>query len=356
MTVVEGGRRARRGFAYQDHVTLLDCLELGTLFAMVSFEDAEDIVCVSMDGTSVFYRQVKTIEGGGRQSASTITSPDKKGKIETSILGKLFTAKPETTRVERFTLVVNEKPQPNLKGFLCERETRPTPSEEDKTVVIDKLDGLALPKGCTIGKRVDGFEVIVEGRGLEEVRGKLLRKLNARVHDRFGLYPFFSDLEEILDRLLAEVARDALAVVPKAWTAADFVALLDRIITQVTGRREDGAEEPLPALSKKLEAAGLPEAEIRAQHDAWFRYRREQRSAIGAKRDELANLNDEVHAVTVEVNAQRRAGMIADGPAAYAATIAAMGELSAQLGTSRITTLQALTDVTARCQNRYRDE
>ncbi|MFO6453395.1 MULTISPECIES: dsDNA nuclease domain-containing protein [unclassified Aeromicrobium] len=355
MTVVEGGRRARRGFAYQDAVTLLDCLELGTLYSKVSFEDAEDIVCVSLAGDCVIYRQVKTIEGGGRHSAATITSPDKKAKIETSILGKLFTAKPESPLTERFTLLVNEEPQPNLKAFCCDRESTPTPSADEKAVIVEKLDGLTLPNGCTIEQRVDAFEVIVEGRSIEDVEGKLIGKLNAGFLERFGVQ-FYSDLQEVLDRLLAEVARDARALEPKEWTAADFAALVERIITQVTGRRADGAAEPLPALSRKLEAAGLSEPEIQAQNDAWLRYRREQRSAVGMKLAELNDLSDEVHAVTVEINAQRRAGAIADGAAAYAATMEAMRELSTRLGTSRAKTLQALCDVTARCQNRYRDE
>jgi hypothetical protein len=56
----DGGRRSRRGFAYQDVVTLLDCLDmLDGQWTSVSWEDLEDILCYR-DGAPN-YRQVKTI-------------------------------------------------------------------------------------------------------------------------------------------------------------------------------------------------------------------------------------------------------------------------------------------------------
>lgn len=362
VTLVEGGRRARRGFTYQDLVTLLDCLELGTLYSKVCFEDVEDIVCFGIAGDRVSYRQVKTIEGGGRQSTATVTRPDKSTKpgqpkrLETSILGKLFNAKPDIGLIERFTLVLNEEPLPGLQGFCCDRTTEPTPTAENKTELIDKLDKLALRDGCTIEKCVDALEVIVEGRTIEEVQNKLVDKLHARVLGHLGIEPFHADLKEILERLLAVVARDARAVESKAWTANEFNKLLEGIITQATGRRADGGEVPLPALAHKLSAAGLTEPEIDAQNQSWLRYRQEHRSAVGTKLQELDKVSDEVHAVTVQINARRRAGGIGDGPEAYAATIEAMGTLSARLGTTPTLTLQTLSDVTSRCQNRYRDE
>lgn len=362
ITVVEGGRRARRGFTYQDLVTLLDCLELGNLYSKVSFEDVEDIVCFGIAGDCVIYRQVKTIEGGGRQSTATVTRPDKPNKdgqpkrVETSILGKLFGAKPDIGLTERFTLVLNEEPLPGLQGFCCNRTTAPSPTAEHKAEIIAKLGKLALREGCTIEQYVDAFEVMVEGRTIEHVEQTLLAKLHARVLAHHGLEPFYADLEEILERLLAVVARDARAVESKAWTADQFSKLLERIITQTTGRRADGAEVPLPALAQKLSAAGLTEPEIDAQNRSWLRYRQEYRSAVGMKLQELDKLSDEVHAVTVQINARRRAGAIADGPEAYAATIEAMGDLSARLETSQTLTFQTLSDVTSRCQNRYRDE
>ena len=362
VTVVEGGRRARRGFTYQDLVTLLDCLELGTLYSRVCFEDVEDIVCYGIAGDCVIYRQVKTMEGGGRQSTSSVTRPDKpktsggSKRVETSILGKLFAAKPDIGLAERFTLVLNEEPLPGLQGFCCDRTTEPTPTADNKTEIIDKLDTLALRDGCTIGDFVDALGVIVEGRTIQDVQRKLVDKLHARVVSHLGIEPFHADLKEILERLLAVVARDARAIESKEWTAAAFNQLLERVITQATGRRADGGEVPLPALAHKLSAAGLTEPEINAQNQKWLGYRREYRSAVGTRLQEFDRLSDEVHAVTVQINARRRAGEIADGPAAYAETIKALDVLTGRLGTSPALTLQTLSDVTSRCQNRYRDE
>lgn len=362
MPVVEGGRRARRGFTYQDLVTLLDCLELGTLYSEVCFEDVEDIVCYGIAGDCVIYRQVKTMEGGGRQSTASVTRPDKPKKpggpkrVETSILGKLFTAKPDIGLAERFTLVLNEEPLPGLQGFCCDRTTEPTPTADNKTEIIDKLDMLDLRDWCTIDHCVAALGVIVEGRTIQDVQRKLVDKLHARAVSHLGVEPFHADLKEILERLLAVVARDARAVESKAWTADEFKKLLGRIITQATGRRADGGQVPLPALAHKLSAAGLTEPEIDAQDQSWLRYRQEYRSAVGTKLHELDKLSDEVHAVTVQINARRRAGGIEDGPAAYAETVKAMDVLAGRLGTSPALTLQTLSDVTSRCQNRYRDE
>ncbi|WP_157901972.1 dsDNA nuclease domain-containing protein, partial [Streptomyces kanasensis] len=106
----DGGRRSRRGFLYQDAVTLLDCLDmLDGHWTAVSWEDLEDILCHR--GTEPVYRQVKTIEGAGkRHSVADVCRPDPTKKLEnrtpeTSYLGKLFLGKslPEGTR---FTLIV----------------------------------------------------------------------------------------------------------------------------------------------------------------------------------------------------------------------------------------------------------
>ena len=90
--------------------------------------------------------------------------------------------------------------------------------------------------------------------------------------------------------------------------------------------------------------------------DRWLRFRRECRSAVGTKLQELDKLSDEVHAATVQIKARPRAGEIADGPAAHAETIKAMDVLAGRLGASQALTLRTLSDVTSRCQNRSRDE
>lgn len=355
MDLEDGGRRSRRGFAYQDAVTLLDCLELGSLFSEVRFEDADDIVCTGINDDFVVYRQVKTIEGGGRHSLASVSAPERAQRIETSILGRLFTGKPKDVREERFGLVLNVEPQNDLKGFYCDRYSRPSPTHDQRAAVCERLSELALPAGCSIAQRVDALEVIVESRTIEEVERLIVSKLKAPIAAHLGGQPLLQEVEDVLAQLSTEISRDAHAVAPKAWTTSSFAELLDRIVTQVTGRRTDGRMEPLPRLAKKLRVALLPAEEIQEHSDGLLRYRREQRASVGEGRKRFDTLNDEVFAATTKISARRRAGLLQDGPDAYSATLDSVSAVAIIVGVPQALALQALSDVTARCQHRYSD-
>ena len=352
----DGGRRSRRGYAYQDAVTLLDCLDMHNgLFDEVGFEELDDITCTSNNNTT--YRQVKTKEDGARHSISTICSPEIKKYPETSILGRLFSNKP-VTQGSRFCLVLNETPTRDLAAFRIERgASRGQISNRYCDDIAKRLKELPLPDGLTIWWYIDRFEVFVESRTIEDVERALLSRLAEPVAKLLGMKPLFSELDDVLIRLSTLVARDARSFRPRRWTASFFAERLQEAVTRVTGRRPDGSVEPLQPLADKLRPASIPPDEAQAQVEAMLGYRRRYRSAVGQEREMLDAISDNVFAVCAHISAQRRSGAIADGPPAYSATINAINNLQfPNLGyISFSEKLAALSDVTARCRNRYSD-
>lgn len=352
----DGARRSRRGYAYQDAVTLLDCLDMHNgHYEEVSFEDLDDIVCRGHDFTK--YRQVKTKEDAVQHSIATICKPKLKNKPETSILGRLFSSKP-ISESTGFCLLLNETPHSNLATFRVRRgRSRGKVAEESCREIIGRLDGLILPHGITVSWCVDRFEILIESRTIDEIEDRLWRRLIGPVTKILHMQPIPSELEDILVILGRRLTRDARAFTPQAWTATDFDLMLKEAVAKCTGINVDGTRIPLPTLATKLAPTKISEPEIQAQSAAMLDYRRRYRSAIGEERSIFKNINDHIFFACVEVSARRRAGFIPDGPVAYAETIHAIKHLNIPgVSVSLPDKLAALTDVTARCQHRYSDD
>jgi hypothetical protein len=353
----DAGRRSRRGFAYQDAVTLLDCLDMHDgLYDSVGFEDLDDIVCCSAGHTT--FRQVKTQEDGNRVSIATVCRPEVKGRVETSVLGRLFSGKPLSHNT-RFCLVLNETPQADLGAFKIERgDCRDAVSVEHCQALITRLEKLPVPGGVPISWYVDRFEVLVEARTIDQVEDAILRRLAKPIADLLAQPPLHEELEDVLIRLSTLLARDARSIRARTWDAASFAAGLDRLITAATGRRRDGTEAPLEDLVSKLGKAGVPPPEAEEHARAAREFRLRYRSAVGGERQAIEGLYDHVFAICAEISARRRAGEIAPGPAAYAATVNAVCDrpLVPERIVSQPERLAVLSEVTSRCQNRYTDD
>ena len=352
----DGGRRSRRGYAYQDAVTLLDCLDMHDgQFIEVGFEEVDDIVCRARD--NVIYRQVKTKEDAIQHSIASVCRPKKKDCPDTSILGRLFSSKPILDST-RFCLLLNETPAQDLAAFTARRgDRRGRTPEKHCDDICGRLDGLTLPGGTTISWCVDHFEVLVESRTIEEIEDRIWRRLVEPVTKILHMQPLPSELEDILIRLGRQLARDARAIIPKSWSAEDFDDLLQVAVARSTGNYLDGSALPLPTLASKLAPTKISEPEVHAQSAAMLDYRRRSRSAVGEERSLFKAINDHVFFACVEVSARRRAGLIPDGPAAYAETIQVIKRMDMSGAAIPMPDrLAALADVTARCQNRYSDD
>ena len=284
--------------------------------------------------------------------------PEFKNRVETSILGRLFSGKPLTDNT-RFCLLLNETPIADLDAFKIDRgDVRGVVPDEDCCGLAEKLRDLDTPDGLEISWFVDRFEVMVEARTIEQVEDLILHRLEQPVSASLGQAPLLREVEDVLIRLSSLVARDAMARQPRRCDASAFEAALADAVVAATGRRTDGTTAPLQSLKSKLGPAGLTPEETAAQSDALLVYRRRYRSAVGGERAQFDSLNDHVFAICSEVSASRRAGQIAPGPIAYAATMMAVCErpLVPAREVSQPDRLAALSDVTARCENRYTDD
>ncbi|WP_420082818.1 dsDNA nuclease domain-containing protein (plasmid) [Streptomyces sp. JL4002] len=359
----DGGRRSRRGFLYQDAVTLLDCLDmLDGRWTEVSWEDLEDILC--FQGTVPVYRQVKTVEGPGKShSIARVCQPDsaksrENRTAETSYLGKLFIGKP-LPEGTRFTLIVNETPAADLYAFACERgRTRDPVSAEVRQKVIDKLDGLSLPDERDVGWCVDRLDVLVEARTSDQVEDEARRRLTPMVRTYLGQEPLVAEVDEVLKRLISvHIGRKAAELRAVRHTVEDFRAVFEDAVQRVTGQRHDGGLERLMTLQEKLRPAGVLPEEADRQHEAMLAFRRHQRSSLGSERQRLADLSDKIYAICQVKAMQRRGGMIIAGEPAYRETVLAVCSLPEVLSNEvpLSQALAVLSDITARCQNRYED-
>lgn len=352
VSVVDGGRRSRRGFAYQDAVTLMECLRLGTLYTSVGFEAEDDIICTQDD--RIVYRQVKTRENAEAHSVARVCRPEVKGKVETSILGRLFSGKDEPLGEVTFCVVLNEPPSQTLWPFKHEGPCGTTTADEgSRQEVMNKLTALPLPDWApNIGFLVERLEVQVLPRTADDLEKDIVSRLEDPVAKQIGQKPLLDELAKIAELLLSKVAREARRSVARSWTADEFWSIFADVVTQATGETANGTL-PLVPLADKLDAAGLDHAEIERSFQELESLRRRVRSAIGTEKARYKELNREVFAICQRVAAHRRAGKVQPGPAAYSAVVDALDtNVDDTLGTSA-DRMATLTDVTYRCQNRY---
>lgn len=355
----DGGRRSRRGFAYQDAVTLLDCIDmLEGMWTAVSWEDLEDILCHQTDAP--VYRQVKTIEEAGkRHSVANVCAPEEKKKsAATSYLGKLFLGKPLPDGT-RFTFIVTEMPQQDLYQFAVERgQPRGTVSSDIRSDIVTRLDGVEVPDGRDVGWCVDRLEVLVEARTIDQVEEHALKRLVPLVEAYLDTEALYREVEDVMVWLISVyIARSAQELRPRRFTANDFGAALDDSVRRATGWRPDGSTEPLTPLKEKLRTAGLTDPETEAQHDAMLGYRRTYRSSIGTRRRQFDDLADKINAICTLMMARRRGGLIEPGSPAYIQTLLAVSDMP-EVTSGEFTLAEAhaiLSDITARCRNRYAD-
>lgn len=326
------------------------------MWTQVSWEDLEDIVCIN--GDAPVYRQVKTIEEAGkRHSVADVCRPDIVKKPESSYLGKLFLGKPLPAGT-RFTFIVNESPQADFHAFVTERgKPRGPVPPETRADIVRRLNGVVLPDERDVGWCVDRLEVLVEGRTIEQVEDRAIRRLGPIVGKSLGQPALTTEVEDVMVWLGVRIARDAMAPRPRVVPAADFHDMLQAAIAKVTGRRQDGSTAPLTKLADKLAAAGIPGVEAEVHQENAFKYRRTWRGSLGPAREQMDVFADEVYAVCSRVMAERRAGRIPAGSEAYLETLSRIENLPA-VSTGAVPLARAhavLADITARCQNRYAD-
>ncbi|MEV6595088.1 dsDNA nuclease domain-containing protein [Streptomyces acidicola] len=325
LTPADGGRRSRRGFAYQDAVTLLDCLDmLEGQWTAVSWEDLEDILC-HRDGAPV-YRQVKTIEEvGTRHSIANVCRPEEKKAADSSYLGKLFLGKPLPDGT-RFTFIVNETPQRDLYEFVAERDRPRGPVSADARVdIVQRLRGVQLPDGRDSGWCVDRVDVLVEARTIDQVEAEAMARLAPLVEACLGEKP-----PRCGPRRQRAQSNPA--------TARRFHRTVDETQAQAAGCRNTGARGGSPARCHPRLPSDLP-------RQCRYPAPRVRRSSRSDQRHLHAHDGE-----TTRRTSRRRLGGVLE-------TLVAVSELP-EVTSRQFTLAEAhavLSGITARCQNRYAD-
>ncbi|WP_217196713.1 hypothetical protein [Streptomyces buecherae] len=127
--------------------------------------------------------------------------------------------------------------------------------------------------------------MVVEARTIDQVEAEAMTRLAPLVEACLGEKPLYEEVEEVMIWLISRyIARSALELRPRTFTADDFGRALDDSVRRATGRRRDGSTELLMKLKFKLRAAEIPEPEAETQHDAMLAYRRTYRASVGTRR------------------------------------------------------------------------
>ncbi|GAB2767762.1 hypothetical protein GCM10027072_78580 [Streptomyces bullii] len=167
-----------------------------------------------------------------------------------------------------------------------------------------------------------------------------------------------AEVDEVLKRLISvHIGRKAAELRAVRHTVEDFRAVFEDAVQRVTGQRHDGGMERLITLQEKLRPAGILAEEADRQHEAMLAFRRHQRSSLGAEKQRLADLSDKIYAICQVTAMQRRGGLIEAGEPAYRETMQAVCRLPEVVANEVPLShaLAVLSDITARCQNRYED-
>ncbi len=316
-------------------------------------EGEEDVVCQAEDESSL--AQVKTVEDPTQLwTASLVCRPETPGRIDTSILGRLFTGKTLSDET-RFLLVTNERVGRDLRPLTSLDGGNRTGIEDD---VVTRLEGLALDgrdvRWCVERLMIEECENTADG-----LEAQVERRLAFVSAGRgFPLLP--NELSELLDKLLLHVQERSRDRQASPIKRDDLETLLDEWADRIQADTSSNMQSPDEALRPKLEAAGLDPEEIRRCEDMRIRFSRRRRAAVGRERTELDALVDEIAMACLGVKARRNAGDIEPGLGSVEAALASVTELHGQRGwdardISLATAYGALHDVTGRCQNRYVD-
>ncbi|MDQ3756328.1 MAG: DUF4297 domain-containing protein [Actinomycetota bacterium] len=355
----EGARRSRRGYWYQDLYALGRYLDLidGTWDA-VTVESDEDIVCKQAGPVAIVrYEQVKTVEDPDQLwSMSMVCSPEK-GHPERSILGKLFTGKPLPEGTQ-FSLVLNENVNATLRA-LVRSEDRDAEAVGEAAARASKALASVSPQGDrSIEWCVERLEVDVRERttdGLEDGLVRRIYELVARVH---GVHLLGEELDDVLGHLMDGLQADARGPTRRTVDRSEMDRRLADACARVQGTSPAPTSGDSSRLRDKLRAAGLDPDEIEHCVEMHLAHRMAVRTADPRRKKEIQQLVDEVFGECVRVALERREGHIADGPAAFRATLDRVVSHYDQYdckarGFALADLERAVHDITSRCRHRY---
>lgn len=351
----DSARRSRRGYHFQDLCALRACLAMidGAWDAVTS-DGEEDITCVSSASVVVEYAQVKTEEFPATPwSVARLCEPERAGDRSTSILGRLFSAKPLPDST-RFRLIGNVQLQPALRPLTM---SDPAARKTVETTIANRLGGLSLANGRSVSWCVERMWIEYVAGNADALEALVTKDLGfAAQRSGVGLIP--TEAEAVLEGILAFVQERARNVMPLEITHDEMVLELARRAESAISKSAAAQAPGAPTLAEKLGGVGVTPEQIQAMQSVHSRFVRAYRAALPATIADFDNLADQIRMLCVELGLRRREGAINPGADLFARTVSAVRELHGvgaweARGVPLVIANGILHDITARCQHRY---
>jgi hypothetical protein len=350
-----GARRSRRGYYYQDLYTMWCCLRmLHGEWDEVLPEGEEDVTCRRSIPPLHRQVQVKTLENPpSLWSPARLCNPEIRDRLDTSILGRLFTNK-DLSDETILVLVLNEGVSRDLLPLKVGQNLDRSGIELD---LARRLDGLAPSSGRTVGWCVQRLEIEEFEATAEGVEGRIFRSLSTACQS-LGRALLPDEIEQLLSDLMQTVQAAARALEAVAITRTEFELMLTRRAEELMHSTNELQGDLAPTLDQKLRRAQLNDEQVERCQRMRAAFNRRRRSAVGQMGAALDDLATEVFMACSSAAARRHAGQIAPGAELYAETVRAVSDVHRIGGWSgRQLALAdaygALHDITARCQHRY---
>lgn len=320
----EGGRAAKDGFDYQDHVAVSKCLDMlaagGPIEVWCEAEDDLVLVWRCDDGEQFEFVQVKSDDLGQAWTVAKLCAREasKNGKqLKRSIVEKSL-AHARGAESCRFKIVTRWEPDPKKLAILKLAADRRDSDEavkalEAATAVIQKqLGDCASPNGDGIGAWVQRTTWEVQG-STQAVRNESIVKLGRALNAQ-QLWLATDQIEELHDRLLRKVQAASLADARtdpkgKRLSAESLRSWLASQADQILHPNQAGGTS---ALERKLVDAGIDETSRRLAAEQRLRYLREAREPRYVAADDRDLLEGEIQARLNRLKIQLEAGELAD--------------------------------------------
>lgn len=361
-----GGRAARQGFLFQDHVAAGFCLEmlvLGRLTA-VWCETLDDVTLIWSDGETevVEFVQVKAERLNQLWSLARLWAREGK-KTGTSVVEKLL-ANDRCKESCRFRMVTRRPVVEELRVLEAQLgvEARERGSEKINSLcgkLEEHLEGAKSPKGH--GPTWWAEHTVWEVRhSKESLRDRNLHLL-ARAVEASGRFLASDQREQLYDFLLMKVkaAADADKTLNRDAGKLIYDTLVDWFAEKVWELDRGGSEAGGRALRTKLKAAGLHEDVVASAEDLRRSYLARWLRPSYLERDVSRGWEDRVRAELIGLRSRLDSGEINEsGVQFHTRTIAALETVrgEAPKGTELLPTdffqgcMYYITDI---CQHRF---
>ncbi|MFM8273968.1 MAG: dsDNA nuclease domain-containing protein [Gemmata sp.] len=313
--IEQGGRVARDGFDFQDHVAAGKCLDmlLGGGPVEVWCEAEDDIVQVWLDGTAECFEFVQV---KGNDLKQTWTVP-KLGELE---IAKKSLAHDRADEKCRFRLVTRWKPDDTLSPLTADFGTEARTANATgitacgKTIEV-KLGACTSPNGNGLAfwAEMTAWEVKAT---TQDVRNENLLKLQ-RVLEAIGVILDSEQRERLYERLFLRVQDASLACGrtqkdAKRQKKAELLAWLKDRANDILHPKPAGTSA---TLERKLNAARIPSCSVEAAKEQRRRYLHEIRTQKYLSLESREEVEDQAFARLHRLRTQLDAGQFSDdGP------------------------------------------